>query len=95
MSEKRDKRVYIRLTQDEKSRLEAKAEKYGVSISQLIRKLTLQPNAILLNEEGRNERIEILALAREISQKLNLYPEKQKEYVPFRARLRTYIKQTQ
>jgi uncharacterized protein (DUF1778 family) len=95
MSEKRDKRVYIRLTQDEKSRLEALAQKYGHSISELVRKKLLRPNAIFLNEEDRKERIELLAQSREITKTLNLYHEKQQEFMPFRARLRTHIKRTQ
>lgn len=95
MTEKRDKRIYIRLTQDEKSRLETKAKKYGVSISELIRKLILQPNAIFLEAEDRNELKELLAEARAINRTLNLYHEKQQEYTPFLARVRKFAKRTQ
>jgi uncharacterized protein (DUF1778 family) len=95
MSKTRNKRVYIRLTQDEKSRIEAIAEKYGVSISEFVRKVILQPNAIFLEESDRLELRELLTEARTLNRTLNLYHEKRQEHTPFLARVRKFVKQTQ
>src|SRR5690554_7066762 len=55
MSNKKKERVYIRLTTDEKLSLIANAERYGTSISDLVRKKLLQPSAIFLDEKERVE----------------------------------------
>src|SRR5690554_8225401 len=79
MSNKKKERVYIRLTTEEKISLIANAERYGTSISDLVRKKLLQPSAIFLEEKERVELKELLKEARDINRTLNLYHEKRQE----------------
>lgn len=92
MSQSRKTKIQIRLTFEEKQRLEQSAKKYNKSISELIREKVLNPKAKFVGEEFRRELDLLLKEARAINRTLNLYHEERQKHAPFLAKVRKFAK---
>ena len=92
MSQSRKTKIQIRLTYDEKQRLEQLSKKYNKTSSELIREKVLNPQAKFVGNEFRKELDLLLKEARSINRTLNLYHEERQKNAPFLAKVRKFAK---
>lgn len=92
MSQSRKTKIQIRLTYEEKAKLEILAKRYKKTISELIREKVLNPQAKFVGDEFRRELDLLLKEARSINRTLNLYHEERQKHTPFLAKVRKFAK---
>lgn len=92
MKEKKTERVYVRLSEQDKNVLEKRAEKFGVSMSDYIKKMALESDPFLIAEENIFEVRELRKEGNEIKRTLNLHHDQKMKYKPFLERMNRLFK---
>lgn len=92
MDTKKTHRIYFRATEEDKVKLQNRAECFGISLSRFIMKMCLEKDPIFLSDEGRKEIRELRMETNKIIRTLNLYHEKKNENSHFLSRVRNVFK---
>jgi len=92
MKEKKTCRIYIRVTEDQKKKLQSRADVFNLSLTKFITKTCLEKDPVFLNNEGQKELKQLRLEANQIIRTLNLYHEKKSEHAGYLSRVRNFFK---
>ena len=92
MKEKKTERVYVRLSEQDKNLLEKRAQKFGISMTDYIKKMALQNDPFLIANENLHELRELRKVGNEIKRTLNLHHDQKMKYKPFVERFNRFFK---
>lgn len=94
MKENKTCRIYIRVTLEQKNKLQERATYFNLSITKFILKMCLEKDPILLNNEGQKELKDLRLESNQIIRSLNLYHEKRAEHSGYLSKVRNFFKRT-